>query len=287
MKAIVYTEYGDPGVLRIQEVEKPVPKDDEVVVKIHTAAVNFGDLMARNFKNIPLKEFNMPLLLWIMARFMMGFSKPKNKILGNSFSGVIESTGRNVGKFRAGDAVFGYTGQNMGAYAEYLCLPETAILAQKPSNISFEEASAIPYGASMAICLLRKVNIKKDHKILVSGASGSIGSAAVQLAKNHFGADVTAVCSTHSVDFVKKLGIDKVIDYKKEDYTKNGEKYDIIFDILGKGSFSSVKKSLNPNGIYLLASFKTGKLLQMIRTSLSGGRKIVCALVSPKAWDLT
>lgn len=144
MKAIVYTEYGDPGVLRVQEAEKPVPKDNEVVVKVHTALVNFGDLMARNFKNTPLKEFNMPLLLWVMARFMMGFSKPKNKILCNCFSGVIENTGSNVGKFRAGDAVFGYTGQNMGACAEYLCLAETAVLALKPSNISFEEAFVIP-----------------------------------------------------------------------------------------------------------------------------------------------
>lgn len=286
MKAIVYKKYGSPDVLHIQEIEKPLPKENEVIVKIHAASVNYGDLMARNFKNISPKEFNMPFLLWIMARFSFGFKKPKILILGNSFSGVIETVGCKVEKFKAGDAVFGYAGEKMGAYAEYLCLSENEILTTKPSNMTFEEASIIPYGAIMSICLLKKANIQKGQKVLVVGASGGIGSAAIQLAKNYFGAEVTSVCSTQRVDYVKKLGAEKVIDYKQEDFTKNGETYDLIFDILGKGSFLSYKKSLKQKGIYLLASFKTNKLLQMLWTTLIGKKKVVCAFAIPKGVDL-
>lgn len=286
MKAIVYTEYGSPDVLHIQKIGKPLPKENEVLVKVHAASVNYGDLMARNFKNISPKEFNMPLVLWILARFGFGFHKPKIKILGNSFSGVIENVGGKVEKFRVGDAVFGYTGEKMGAYAEYLCLSENEILAAKPSNMTYEEASIIPYGATMALCLLKKANIQKGQKVLVIGASGGIGSAAIQLAKNHFGAEVTGVSGTERVEFVKKLGAEKVIDYKLEDFTKNGETYDLIFDILGKGSFSSYKKSLKQNGMYLLASFKTNKLLQMLWTAIIGEKKVVCAIANPKEVDL-
>jgi NADPH:quinone reductase-like Zn-dependent oxidoreductase len=286
MKAIIYTEYGGPDVLHLQEVEKPCPKSNEVLIRVHAVSVNYGDIIARNFKNIPAGEFNMLALFRILARFSFGFSKPNRKILGNTFAGEVEMVGNDVKRFRKGEQVFGYSGENMGAYAGYLCLPEDGILALKPSNMTHEEASAVPYGATMALCLLRKVNIQKGQRVIVIGASGAIGSAAVQLASHYFGAEVTGVCSTQGMEYVKRLGAGKVIDYKKEDFTKSGESYDLIFDILGKGSISKYKASLKQNGIYLLASFKTGKLLQMLRTSICGGKKVICALAVPKQEDL-
>ncbi|MBK9356779.1 MAG: NAD(P)-dependent alcohol dehydrogenase [Bacteroidales bacterium] len=286
MKAIVYTKYGGPDVLKIQEVETPSPKGNEVLIRVHAVSVNFGDINARNFKNITAKEFNMPLLFWILARFGFGYSKPKIKILGNSFAGEVVTIGNEVLLYKKGDSVFGYTGESMGAYAQFLCMPENGILASKPSKMTYEEASVIPYGIMMAMKLLGKVNIQKGQKVLIVGASGGIGSAAVQLAKHHFGAEVTGVCGTQRVAFVKNLGADKVIDYELEDFTKNGETYDLIFDILGKGSFSTYKTSLNQNGTYLSASFKTKKLLQMLLTSVTGQKKVVCALVSPAKEDL-
>ena len=194
--------------------------------------------------------------------------------------------GDDVNQFKIGEQVFGYTGEKMGAYAEYLCLTENGILAAKPSHLTYEEASTVPYGAVMALNLLRKMNIQKGQSVLIIGASGGIGSAAVQLAKHYFGAEVTGICSTPGIEFVKSLGADKVIDYKKEDFTKNGKTYDLILDILGKGSFSQYKRSLKQNGIYLLASFKTARLIQMLRTSIRGGRKVICALAVPKPGDL-
>jgi NADPH:quinone reductase-like Zn-dependent oxidoreductase len=286
MKAVVYTEYGDPDVLNIQTVEKPYPKGNEVLIRIHAVSVNYGDLLARNFKNISTREFNMPLLFWILARIAFGLKKPKIKILGNTFAGEIEANGPDAKHFREGDQVFGYTGEKMGTYAGYLCMPENGIIAVKPSNMTYEEASAVPYGSLMALNLLKKVNLQKGQKVLIIGASGGIGSAAVQLAKHHFGAEVTGVCSTASIEFVKSLGAGKVIDYKKEDFTKSTETYDLIFDIFGKGSFSQYKKSLNEAGVYLLASFKMKKLLQMIWTSIKAGKKVVCALAIPKTEDL-
>lgn len=286
MKAIVYTEYGSPDVLRLKEVEKPSPKDNEVLIRVSAVSVNFGDLIARKFKNVSPKEFNMPFLFWILARFGFGFSKPKKTILGNSFAGEVEMGGKDVTLFKKGDSVFGYTGENMGAYAEYLCIPENGILAAKPSNMTFEEASAIPYGVLMALNLLRKVNLQKGQSILILGASGSIGSAAIQLAKNYNGAEVTGVCSTEAMAYLKILGANKVIDYKKEDFTKHQVTYDLIFDILGKGTFSKFKTSLKQKGIYFSVSFKTKKLLQMFWTSIWGGKKVVCTLATPKPKDL-
>jgi NADPH:quinone reductase-like Zn-dependent oxidoreductase len=286
MKAIVYTEYGGPDVLKLTEVAKPNPKAGEVLIKIRAVSVNFGDIIARNFKNVSPKEFNMPLLFWIMARFGFGLNKPKKTILGNAFAGEVETVGKNVNLFKKGDAVFGYRGEEMGAYAEFLCMPENGILAEKPSNMTYEEAATVPYGALMALNLLKKANIQKGQSVLVLGASGGIGSAAVQLAGHFYGAEVTGVCSTESMEYLKNLGADKVIDYKKEDFTKNGATYDLIFDILGKVSFSRVKASLKQNGIYLSVSFKMKKLLQMLWTSVMGGKKVVCALAVPKQEDL-
>jgi NADPH:quinone reductase-like Zn-dependent oxidoreductase len=286
MKAAIYTKYGPPEVLQIKEAGKPYPKGNEVLIRIRAVSVNYGDLIARNFKNISTREFNMPLLFWILARFGFGLNKPKRKILGNSFSGEIEMIGNDVKKLRKGEQVFGYTGENMGGYAEYLCMPENGIISVKPSNINYEEASALPYGTIMALNLLKKANIQKGQKVLIIGASGAIGSAAVQLAKHYFGTEVTGVCGTPRLEFVKKLGADKVIDYTKEDSTQFEETYDIIFDILGKGSFSRYKKSLKETGVYLLSSFKSKKLLQMLLTSITGGKKVVCAFANPKTEDL-
>jgi NADPH:quinone reductase-like Zn-dependent oxidoreductase len=285
MKTVICTKYGPPEVLQIKEVEKPAPKDNEVLVKVHAASVNYGDLIARNFKDVTPSKFNMPMLLWIISKLVFGIRKPRIKLLGSEFSGEIESIGVTVKKFKTGDRVFGYLGAGMGAYSEYLCLSEKGCLAIKPENINHEEAAVISYGAIMALPLLRKVNIKPGQKILINGASGSIGSAAVQIAK-HFGAEVTGVCGAPRLEFVKTLGADKVIDYTKDDFTQNGEKYDVIFDILGKSSFSQNKNSLNENGIYLLASFKTKQLFQMLLTSISGGRKVICAIAPGNLEDL-
>ena len=286
MKAIIYTEYGGPDVLHLQEVEKPRPGSNDVLVRVHAVSVNYGDIIARNFKNLPASEFNMLSLFRIMARFAFGFSKPKKQILGNTYAGEIEMVGNDVKRFRAGDQVFGYTGETMGAYAEYLCVPENGIIALKPSHMTYEEAASVPYGSTMALCLLRKVDIQKGQRVIIIGASGAIGSAAVQLASHYFGAEVTGVCSTQGMEYVKSLGAGKVIDYKKEDFTTNGETYDLIFDILGKGSFSKYRASLKRNGIYLPVSFKTAKLLQMLRTSIGGGKRVICVLATPKQEDL-
>ena len=286
MKAIVYTEYGSPDVLELKEVENPTPKDNEILIRVFATPVNYGDITARNFANIPAREFHMPMLLWLPARFAFGFRKPKNPILGNEVAGEIEQVGNGVKKFTKGDKVFAYTGMNMGAYAEYLCMPEDGMVGIKPTNMTYEEASAVPYGGIMALSILRKVNIEKGHHVLINGASGGIGSAAVQLAK-YYGAEVTGVCSTPRLEYVKSLGANKVIDYTKEDFTTKGERYDLIFDILGKSTFSRCKDSLTETGCYLLASFKMNHLFQMLKTSIIGKKKVICAMASEKPEDMT
>jgi len=286
MKAIVYTEYGPPEVLQLKEVEKPTPKDNEVLIRIYATLVAYGDVMVRNLRNISLREFHMPEPFWIINRMIFGFSKPKITILGAELAGEVEAVGKDVKRFRKGDQVFGYIGQSMGANAEYLCMPEDGCVAIKPANMTYEEAAVVPYGAIMALSLLRKVNVQPGQKVLVNGASGGIGSAAVQLAKSHFGAKVTGVCSTPRLELVKSLGADKVIDYTKEDFTQSGETYDLIFDILGKSSFSRCKRSLSQNGRYLLASFKMRHLVDMLWTSVIGSKKVICALATDKAEDL-
>ncbi len=285
MKAIVYTKYGSPDVLQLKEVEKPTPKDNEILIRVYATPVNYGDIIARNFSNISPSEFNMPMLLWLPARISFGLRKPKNPILGSEFAGEIEAIGKGVKKFRKGDQVFAYRGMSMGANAEYLCMPEDGMVGVKPANMTYEEAACVPYGGIMALSLLRKVNIQSGQKVLINGASGGIGSLAVQLAK-YYGAEVTGVCSTPRLELVKSLGADKVIDYIKEDFTKNGERYDLIFDILGRSSFSRCKGSLTQNGRYLLASFKMRKLFQMLGTSIIGSKKVICALASEKSEDI-
>lgn len=285
MKAIVYTEYGPPDVLKLAEVAQPVPADNEILVKVHAAPVNFGDLMARNFGNISAREFNMPALLYFPARLAFGWRKPKQPILGSEFAGEVAAVGRTVTRFRPGDAVFGYPGQKMGAYAEYLCIAEDGMVASKPANLSAAAAAAVPYGGLTALTLLRRVNIQPGQRVLINGASGGIGAAAVQLAK-HYGAEVTGVCGAPRLEYVKALGADQVIDYTRADFTQNGETYDLIFDILGRSSFARCKGSLNPNGVYLLASFKMKAVLQMVRTQWGGDKKVICAFSNEKPADL-
>ena len=215
----------------------------------------------------------------------MGFSKPRQPILGSEFAGEVEAVGAAVTRFKKGDQVFGYVGEGMGAYAEYRCMPEDGCVALKPANLSYAEAAVIPYGSIMALSLLRKAKIQPGQKVLINGASGGIGSAAVQLAR-HFGAEVTGVCGTPRLEFVKALGADHVIDYTKEDFTQSGETYDLIFDILGKSSFSRCKKSLKSKGIQLFASFKMKQLFQMLWTSLIGDKKVICAIAPGSLADL-
>jgi len=285
MKAIVYTEYGSPDVLHLSEVEKPAPKDNEILIRIHATAVNFGDMLARNFKAVSPRQFNMPFFFWLPARLAFGLSKPRQPILGSEFAGEVEAVGTAVTRFRQGDQVFGYVGEGMRAYAEYRCMPEDGCVTLKPANLSYAEAAVIPYGSIYALSLLRKANIQPGQKVLINGASGGIGSAAVQLAK-HFGAEVTGVCGTPRLEFVKALGADHVIDYTKEDFTQSGETYNLIFDILGKSSFSRCKKSLKSKGIQLFASFKMKQLFQMLWTSLLGDKKVICAIAPGSLADL-
>ena len=285
MKAIVYHEYGPPEVLKLEEIAKPSPKDNEIMIRVYATSVNIGDIWARNFKAISPREFSMPLPLWLPARMYFGLTKPKINILGSEFAGKVDIVGKNVKRFKKGDEVFGYRGQKMGANAEYLCMPEDGLVTNKPTNMTYEEAAAVPYGALTALNLLRKVDIQPGQSVLIHGASGGIGSAAVQLAK-YFGATVTGVCATPRLEFVKALGADQVVDYTKEDFTQNGETYDLIFDILGKSSFSRCKNSLKQNGRYLLASFKMAQIFQMLWTSMVGDKKVICALSSENQKDL-
>ncbi len=285
MKAVVFTEYGSPDVLKLKEVAKPTPKANELLIRVHAVSINFGDVIARHFNEIAPRDFSMPLPLWLPARLMFGFRRPKINILGNEFAGKVESVGENVTLFKTGDPVFGYSGPAMGANAEYVCMAETGMVALKPANMTNEEAATVPYGALTALALLRKVNLQRGQKVLVNGASGGIGSYAVQIAK-YFGAEVTGVCSAPRLEFVKALGADNVIDYTQADFTHNGETYDLIFDIMGKQTYAQVKRSLKPNGRYLLASFKMKQLFQMLWTSLFGSQKVICALSGEKAEDL-
>ncbi|HEX3050777.1 MAG TPA: NAD(P)-dependent alcohol dehydrogenase [Aggregatilineaceae bacterium] len=283
MKAIVYTDYGSPDVLHLDEVAKPTPKDNEILVRVYASPVNYGDTAARNFKALTASTFNMPAFLLIPAKLSFGLRHPRVKILGNEFAGVVEGVGSVVTRFKAGDEVFGYRGPSFGAYAEYVCIREDGVVALKPVNLSYEEAATVPYGACTALGLLRRAPIQKGQKVLINGASGSIGSYALQLAK-YDGAEVTGVCGTPRLDFVKSLGADHVIDYTREDFTHNGEIYDLIFDVLGRISFAHCKNSLSEHGRLMYASFKTKQLLQMLTTR--GSKKVICAMTTATSGDL-
>ena len=246
MKAIIYTEYGPPEVLRLQEVEKPAPRDNEVLVKVHATTVTIGDTIMRSL-NIPIPGWQR-----FMARLYLGFRKPKRPILGMELAGDIESVGRQVTRFKPGDPVFASTfAVNFGGYAEYKCLPENGVLALKPANLTYAEAAAVPGGGQTALHCLKKGNIHSGQKVLIYGASGAVGTYAVQLASRHFGADVTGVCSAANLELVKSLGANQVIDYTRQDLTQSGATYDVIFDAVGKLSPAHGKKALKPAGVYI------------------------------------
>lgn len=272
MKAIVYTKYGPPEVLHLKEVDEPTPKDNEILIKVKATAVNSGDWRLR--KPDPFA-----------ARLFFGLLKPKLSILGGVLSGEVEAVGKNVKKFTVGDHVFGTTGMSMGAYAEYKCLPENGVLALKPKNISHREAAVIPFGGTTALHFIKKANIKAGQKVLIYGASGAVGTAAIQLAK-YFGATVTGVCSTANVELVKSLGADRVIDYTREDFTRKGETYDVIFETVNKMSFSDSLKSLKKNGILILSASAMSGMLHGLWTSMTSTQKVLTGLISETAEDM-
>ena len=242
MKAVICTKYGPPEVLKIEEIEKPSPKPNEVLVKILATTVHIGDTKIRRFEPGlgPVKDFFFKPIM----RVIVGFTGPRKKILGMELSGEIEAIGKDVTLFKVGDPVFASTEFRFGAHAQYCCIPEKGILAIKPTNMTHEEAAPVSNGGITALIHLRKANIRKDQKVLIYGASGSVGTYAIQIAKN-YGAEVTAVCSTSNLELVKSLGADKVIDYTKEDFTQSGETYDVIYDAVGKIESSKRKKSLS------------------------------------------
>lgn len=270
MKAMVYTQYGPPEVLRLTQIEKPVPKGNEVLIRVRATTVTAADYRMRAFK--------VPSAFWPFARLQLGILAPRQNILGIELAGDIEAIGENVTRFRPGDAVFALTGLGRGAYAEYLCLPEDATVASKPANMSYEEAAAVPFGALTALFFLRdKGNIRAGQRVLVNGAAGGVGTAAVQLAK-YFGAQVTGVCSTANVEMVKSLGADEVIDYTQRDFTMSGQSYDVILDAVGNLSVPRCKQSLTPNGVFLAVVFGLSHLGHMLWTSLVDGRRIIAAV---------
>ena len=277
MKAMVFEKYGPPDVLQLKEIEKPVPADNEVLIKVNAATVTKYDCWQRSS--------TAPPGFWLLSRIYGGLLKPKQTILGTELAGEVESAGKDVTRFKAGDQVSGYPGMKLGAYAEYICMPEDGAVAIKPVNTTFEEAACGLQGPLTALYFLRKGNIRKGQKVLIYGASGGVGSSAVQLAR-YFGAEVTGVCSAAKTEMVKSLGAERVIDYRKEDFTRSGETWDIILDTIGWVPISGCKRSLKDNGTYLLTTFGLPKLMQLIWFSMTSGRKAFFGALKERAEDM-
>ncbi len=270
MKAVVYDRYGPPDVLRLEDVERPVPKEDEVLVKIHATTVNRADVHTREANR------RSGLAASVLSRLISGLRRPRHRILGREFAGEVVAVGAAVSEFAVGDRVFGLGGLTFGAHAEFMCIRENARIAHMPAGMSFEEAAPICDGALNALMCLKEADVRKGRRILIYGASGAIGTAGVQLAR-YFGADVTAVCGTKNLELVKSLGADRVIDYTKEDFTKNGQTYDVIFDAVGKRSFKQCRDSLEPGGLYLPTDGAVNILLALM-PSRKGAKRVVFQL---------
>ncbi len=282
MKAMIWTEYGPPQVLQLQELEKPIPKDNEVLIRIYATTVTAGDCEQRSLK--------LPLWQRLPMRAYVGLKKPTRiRILGMDLAGEIEATGKAVKRFREGDQVFATTGfVRMGTYAEYICLPEEpeeGALALKPANMTYQQAAAVPTGGLEALSFLRKGDVRGGRKVLINGAGGTIGTFAVQLAK-YFGAEVTGVESTDKLDLLRSLGVDQVVDYTQEDFTRRNESYDFLLDVVGKSSFSGCIRSLKRNGCYLIANPSLSQMIRGRWASLSSSKKVVFGAVSPNTEDL-
>lgn len=273
MKASVHKTYGPPEVMELREVEKPIPKDDEVLIKVHATTATSGDCKVRRADPFAV-------------RFFFGLKRPRVGILGSELSGEVEATGKDISLFEKGDLVFAGTGTSLGANAEYVSLKERGAIALKPVNMTFEEAASVPFGATTSLFFLRdKGHIREGQTVLINGASGAVGTYAVQLAK-YFGAEVTAVCSTKNIELVKSLGADQAIDYTKKDFTKNGKSYDLILDTVGNTSFSSCKSSLKEQGIYLAPVAGPPQFARMMSTSVGGGKKLKGGLAPMRKEDL-
>lgn len=281
MKAIVFTDYGPPEVLQLGEVPKPIPKDNEVLIRIRATTVTAADC--------ELRRFDFPGWVWLPLRLWFGVLRPRRPVLGQELAGDIEATGKDVRRFRSGDRVIASTGIGLGAHAEYICLreePEGGALAAMPANMSYEEAAAVPYGGGEALQFLRKGGIRSGQKVLINGAGGSFGTFAVQLAK-YFGAEVTAVDSTGKLDMLRTLGADQVVDYTRQDFTETGETtYDVIFDVVGTSPFSRSVRSLRRNGRYVLANPGSAELARGLWTSMTSNKKVIFGAASGTSEDL-
>ncbi len=277
MKAVVYDRYGSPDVLQLREVPKPSPRDDEVLIKVHATTVTSADWRARSLR--------LPSGFGLLGRVVFGLTKPRQPILGTELSGEIEAVGRAVRGFNVGDPVFAFTGGRMGCHAEYKCVAETAQLARKPDNLTYDEAAALSFGGMASLAFLRKARIQKGESVLVNGASGGVGTAAVQIAR-HFGARVTGVCSGANVEMVRSLGADSVIDYTTEDFTRTGDTYDVILDTAGTAPFSRVKGSLKSGGRLLVVLGTLTDLLTSPWLTLTSGMTVVAGPQSPRSGDI-
>jgi NADPH:quinone reductase-like Zn-dependent oxidoreductase len=277
MKAIVYEQYGPPEVLQLKEVDKPSPKNHEVLIKTYATTVTSADWRVRSL--------TVPVGFGLIMRLVFGISKPRQPILGSELAGVVESVGKDVTQFKVGDPVFAFSDASMGCHAEYKCMPQDGAVALKPPSLSYDEAAALSFGGTTALDFLRRGKLQRGQRVLVNGASGGVGTAAVQLAK-HFGTDVTGVCSAANAELVRSLGANHVIDYTQEDFTKNGETYDVIVDTVGTAPFSRSKDSLKDGGRLLMILAGLPEMLQVPWVSMTSSKKIIAGPVAARAEDL-